>query len=333
MKIIKYINFLNKVQKLANSSRYLIDYANITNNDLKYQKNFFNSNNLKVFNKEIYTGIPLLIPANKDLFIYKNKFTYDKKKYLKIVYNISLAKHEPSKNLNFSNEFLFLPIPRKKHLKTIQQIRKYNSNIKKKINILRKKYKFLAAFQTRNIPHSGHEEIIKYLLTKTNHVVINPLIGPKKIGDLTPKALYLAFRYLKKYYGDKISFFPIIANMFYAGPREAMHHANIREQFGFTHFAVGRDHAGHGNVYKYDLASKQIRKHNKKFLIKLITHFGSYWSKKLNKIVVLKTNVKKKKDLVGISGSEFRKCLKKKLLYKFARKSLQIYLMKQNILK
>ena len=40
MKIIKYINFLNKVQKLANSSRYLIDYANITNNDLKYQKNF-----------------------------------------------------------------------------------------------------------------------------------------------------------------------------------------------------------------------------------------------------------------------------------------------------
>ena len=64
MKIIKYINFLNKVQKLANSSRYLIDYANITNNDLKYQKNFFNSNNLKVFNKEIYTGIPLLIPAN-----------------------------------------------------------------------------------------------------------------------------------------------------------------------------------------------------------------------------------------------------------------------------
>tara|TARA_B100000131_G_scaffold297351_1_gene316021 strand:- start:137 stop:1138 length:1002 start_codon:yes stop_codon:yes gene_type:complete len=333
MQITKYINFLNKVQKLENNSRYLIDYANITNNDLKYQKNFFNSDNLEIFNERIYTGIPLLIPANTGLFIYRNKFTYDKKKYLKIVYNFNSEKHEPSKNLNLGNEFLSLPIPKKKHLKTIQQIRKYNSNIKNKINTLRKKFKFLAAFQTRNIPHSGHEEIIKYLLTKTNHVVINPLIGPKKSGDLTPKALYFAFRYLKKYYGDKISFFPIIANMFYAGPREAMHHANIREQFGFTHFAVGRDHAGHGNLYKYDLAPKKIRKHNEKFLINLITHFGSYWSKKHDKIVVLKTNVRNKKDLVGISGSEFRKCLKKKLLYKFARKSLQIYLMEQNILK
>ena len=333
MQIDKYINFLNKIQKLENNSRYLIDYANITNNDLKYQKNFLNLDNLKIFNEKIYIGIPLLIPANTDLFIYRDKFSYDKKKYLKLVYNFNSEKHEPSKNLNLSNEFLLLLRPKKKYLKTVEQIKKYNLNIKNKISTLKRKFKFLTAFQTRNIPHSGHEEIIKYLLTKTNHVVINPLIGPKKSGDISPKTLYLAFRHLKKYYGDKISFLPIIANMFYAGPREAMHHANIREQFGFTHFAIGRDHAGYGNVYKYDLAPKKVRKYKDKFTIKLITHFGSYWSKKFNKIVVLKTNVQNKKDLVGISGSEFRKCLKKRLLYKFARKNLQTYLMKQNILK
>ena len=38
----------------------------------------------------------------------------------------------------------------------------------------------IGAFQTRNILHLGHELIINEMLEFCDHVVINPVLGPKK---------------------------------------------------------------------------------------------------------------------------------------------------------
>jgi sulfate adenylyltransferase len=112
-------------------------------------------------------------------------------------------------------------------------------------------WRTIAAFQTRNAPHLGHEFVIKSALTFTDGVFVNPLVGWKKKGDFTDEAIVRSYEALLTHYFPKGSYvFSVLrAPMYYAGPKEAIHHAIMRKNFGATHFIVGRDHAGVGRYY------------------------------------------------------------------------------------
>jgi sulfate adenylyltransferase len=115
-----------------------------------------------------------------------------------------------------------------------------------------KGWRTIVGFQTRNPPHLGHEWIQKIALTFADGVFINPLIGKKKQGDFKDEVIIATYyALLEHYYLRECAVLSIlITDMKYAGPREAIHHAIIRKNFGCTHFIVGRDHAGVASFYE-----------------------------------------------------------------------------------
>jgi sulfate adenylyltransferase len=114
-----------------------------------------------------------------------------------------------------------------------------------------KGWRTVVGFQTRNVPHLGHEYVQKTALSFLDGIFINPVIGRKKAGDFRDEVILAAYQALIEHYylASRTVLAVLLTEMRYAGPREAIFHAIVRKNFGCTHFVVGRDHAGVGRFY------------------------------------------------------------------------------------
>ena len=141
-------------------------------------------------------------------------------------------------------------------------LRKYRMTpAETRAEISRKRWKSVVGFQTRNVPHVAHEMLQKAALNLYDGLFVNPLIGKKKQGDFKDELIlstYLAL--IDGYYPKQmVMFVTLHTDMRYAGPKEAIHHAIMRKNFGCSHFIVGRDHAGVGSYY-HSFAAQEIFK-------------------------------------------------------------------------
>ncbi len=109
----------------------------------------------------------------------------------------------------------------------------------------------VAAFQTRNPMHRSHEYLAKVAIEVCDGVLIHQVLGALKPGDIPAEVRTRAINALVEHYfvaGACVQAgYPI--EMRYAGPREALLHALIRQNFGCSYMIIGRDHAGVGNYY------------------------------------------------------------------------------------
>ena len=209
-----------------------------------------------------YTEKPLAILEIEDIF------SYDKEKIAKAVLGTTDKKHpgvimlEKMENTFIGGEVTLVNPPKfqppfDRFWYTPRQLRE---------KTVEKGWIRIVAHQTRNVPHTGHEWLMKGAWFSANGelpveklqtgILVNCIIGPKRPGDYIDEAIVVCHDELRKagYFREDVHMVSIVLwDMRYAGPKEAIFHAILRTNLGCTHHMFGRDHAGVGSFYNpYD---------------------------------------------------------------------------------
>ncbi|HJY15602.1 MAG TPA: sulfate adenylyltransferase [Nitrososphaeraceae archaeon] len=234
---------------------------------------------------EIKDSKEVILKNNGDHFAIINVeevYSFDKIGMSKAVYQTNDVKHPGvARTLEMKDKLIGgkIEVIKKESTSSLRRYKMSPSETRKEI--LRRGWKTVVGFQTRNVPHIAHEMLQKAALNIYDGLFLNPIIGKKKPGDFKDEVIIDTYKtLLEKYYPkDRAMLVTLHTVMRYAGPREAIHHAIMRKNFGCSHIIIGRDHAGVGNYYQ-PFAAQQIFEHYPDLEIQPLFFPAFYYCKK-----------------------------------------------------
>lgn len=167
----------------------------------------------------------------------------------------------------------------------------------------------VAAFQTRNPLHRSHEFLCKIGAEVCDGLLIHPIVGKLKAGDIPAETRLECYEVLlKNYFNNKnvaMRVYPM--EMRYAGPSEAILHSIFRQNFGCSHLLVGRDHAGVGDYYTAYQAQELFDQFKPgELLCQPIKVTAAFYCNKCESMTTEKTCPHGKEDRLSISGTKLR---------------------------
>ena len=180
-------------------------------------------------------------------------------------------------------------------------------------------WKDVVAFQTRNPMHRAHFELTKLAMDEHNSkLLIHPVIGISKPGDIDHFTRVKCYQHIIKYYPEnsvELSLINLAMRM--AGPKEALWHAIIRQNYGCNRIIIGRDHAGpgvnaEGKPYyqPYD-AQELIARYQEELEIKMVPFKEMVFAKNKKTFLPL-DKIEQDDPIEKLSGTQFKEFLQQR---------------------